>query len=241
MNKVKRCLISSLFILISFAGHTQSIIEDFYSGNDIKINEAIAIYEKAKNAINFEDLTEDSILEYLYASTILSTLYSSGLMPKYEELVNSLDDEIKKLINHFPQSLSSYDICMEYANFLYSQFSWKTNTGDIIMKLPILYRKASSLNKNNTDPLAKLSIWYISASNYTTSNWNGFIKLQEANISKLNDVDKFNGYLWYSIFYAKNYNSEKSIFYLDQAKSIFPNSILTMIIEENYKKGIMGW
>lgn len=241
MNTVKHCLIRSLFFLIAFSGYTQSIIEDFYSGNDVKIDEAIEMYEKVRNSINFEALTEFEFTEYLHAATIVSTLYASGLMPKYEDLLKSLDSEINKLIKRFPNLLSSYEVCMEYADFLYSQFSWKENRSSMVMKLPILYRKAASLNKDNSVPLSKLAIWYISASNYTTSNWNAFIKEQENNISKLNNVDKFIGYLWYSIFYAKTYNFKKALVFLNNAKEIYPNSVLPIIIEENYKKGIIGW
>lgn len=240
MKKAQFFLINIVFCLFPvFSNEINNIqlLEQYYKAEEIPRDEMIKRYLESKDNYLI-NLSENSLIEYIEACTLLSNLYSSGLIPEYQNTVEALFYEINSEVKNY---YNSVNVLMAYADYLYSEFSWKKNVSDNIFVLPNLYRRIIFLNKNNEQALVKLAMWYISASNYSTSNWNSFITSQENKLESLTDTDKFNGYLLYSMFYMKKYNLKKAKLYLDKAKELYPNNPMLIVIEENYKKGKAGW
>ena len=59
-------------------------------------------------------------------------------------------------------------------------------------------------------------------------------------LKELNEIDRFNAFIWYSIFYMKIYDTKKGWEYFYKAKNLFPNHQIVLLLYENYKKGILG-
>lgn len=240
MKRVYLFSISIFFIFHSFI-FSRNILDDYFS-NNIEIADAIELFQNAENSLekidSYDNLYETYLCNYIEASTIISTLYSSGKMNEYQDLVENLENDIEQKVNTIKKTSG---LCIKYANFLYSEFFWKKNNSSIIKKLPVLYRQAIFLDKENNEALIKLALWYISASSYNTENWNVFIKSQESKLGSLQKNDLFFAYILYSMFYIKNYNTNKGLDYLAKAEKIYPSNILLSVIKENYSNGKIGW
>lgn len=242
MKKVNVFLINFIFCGILFSqeinqsvkfdikNEALKIITEFYSGNTIpSIDYAIELTQISK----IENL-EEFILSYTALSTLMTIKNSSIYLEKLE----LFEKEIKPII----AKTKDENILHLYSNYLYSKLSWEKSNYKTIETLPNIYQKNAFYSKNKQS-LLDMAIWYIFIANTNTSIINAFITKQEKlieNIS-LTDVEKFNTYINYSIFYMKTYNTKKSFYYLDKAKKIFPNGIITAIIETNYKNGKVGW
>lgn len=242
MKKVNVFLISFIFcgilfsqeinqsVKINIKNESRKIITEFYSGNTIpSINYAIELTQISK----IENL-EEFILSYTALSTLMTITNSSV----YLEKLKLFEKEIKPII----AKTKDENILHLYSNYLYSKLSWEKSNYKTIETLPNIYQKNAFFSKNKQS-LLDMAIWYIFIANTNTPILNAFITKQEKlieNIS-LTDVEKFNAYINYSMFYMKTYNTKKSFYYLDKAKKIFPNGIITAIIETNYKNGKVGW
>lgn len=240
MKKVLFFLINLFIIVIqlfSDENYYLKVLEKYYSAENTPKTEILDFYIECSNKY-MQNNSKKNLIDYINACTLLSTLYSSGEIPEYKTEVESLSKKIEKELKKYP--FTSEEL-MSYADYIYSEFSWKKDTTYNVLVLPNIYRKIINLNKSNEEALVKLALWYITASKYSTSNWNSFILKQEAKIKNLSNPDKFNGYLLYSMFYMKKYDIKTGIMYLNKAKELYPENPLTFIIEENYKKGKIGW
>ena len=213
------------------------LLEKYYTAENIPETEILDFYSKCKN-IYTNNNSQENLIEYIKACTLLSTLYSSGEIPEWQSEIESVNQNLQNEIKKYP--FSSIEL-MAYADYVYSEFSWKKDTTYNIFVLPNIYRRIINLDKSNDEALVKLALWYITASNYFTSNWNSFIAKQERKIEILSNPDKFNGYLLYSMFYMKKYDVKKGMMYLNKARELYPENPLTFIIEQNYKNGKIGW
>lgn len=244
MKKVKYFLISFLFFQLSlcakennFEKSYQNYLEQFYIAQETPKNEAIELYTKCKDLYEKEK-SEKNLINYINSCTLLSKIYSSGQMGEYKEIVEGFYDEIVTYLNI---KKISNKLLFTISDYIYSEFAWKKDTSKNVSVLHNIYRKILSKEKNNEKALLKLSLWYIYASNYNTSNWNAFIIQQEEKIETLNKTDKFDAYLLYSIFYLRNYNTQKSKLYLEKAKQLYIDNPNSYILEHNFSKGIKGW
>ena len=133
------------------------------------------------------------------------------------------------------------EVYLKYADYLYTKLPLpETKRFNTILTLPVLYRMALLKDKTNKAAFVKLSCWHVSSADETTSNFNSQIKATEEYIEELNEVDKFNAFIWYSIFYMKIYDTKKGWEYFYKAKNLFPNHQIVSLLYENYKKGILG-
>lgn len=240
MKKVVFFLINIFLGVISLFSEEKlnlELLEKYYTAENIPKTEILDFYSKYKN-IYMNNNSQENLIEYIKACTLLSTLYSSGEIPEYQTEIESVDLNLQNEIKKYP--FSSIEL-MAYADYVYSEFSWKKDTTYNIFVLPNIYRRIINLDKSNDEALVKLALWYITASYYFTSNWNSFIAKQEAKIENLSNPDKFNGFLLYSMFYMKKYDVKKGMMYLNKARELYPENPLTFIIEQNYKNGKIGW
>lgn len=240
MKKVLFFLINIFFIVIPLVSEENlnfKLLEKYYSAENIPRNKILDFYLEYKNKY-MENNSHQNLIDYINACTLLSTLYSSGEIPEYQLEIESLSKRLEIELKKYP--FSSEEL-MSYANYIYSEFSWKKDTTYNIFVLPNIYRKIISLDRSSEEALVKLALWYITASKYSTSNWNSFILIQKAKIENLSNPDKFNGYLLYSMFYMKKYDVKTGMMYLNKARELYPENPLTLIIEQNYKNGKIGW
>lgn len=192
---------------------------------------------QSKNERDIKKQNELLIL-YLEHAEIIAIIYNYGLINNYSRTIKKIDKDVKRFLK-----LSSLDpiVYLKAADYLYTKLLLpEGNKLNIILTLPILYRKTLLFDNTNAEALVKLSCWYIFAANETTSNYNSQINSTEEFIEDLNEIDKFNAYIWYSIYYMKIYNTKKSIEYLHKAEQIFPDHIFVHILYSNYKKGILS-
>ncbi len=206
-----------------------NILEDFYSGKDVVLDDALSICQKAST-----ENVENYILSYTALSTLMST---------------ANNDEYKKMFDDFEKSILSiiiknknYQYLHLVTNYLYSKFSWQKDTFDLVSDLPSLYQLNYLENKDESS-LLDMAIWYTSVANTKTIIWNSYIKENEKLIDSLNltKIEKFNALLSYSIFYFKNLETDKGFEFLERAKEIYPESIHVAIIEINLMNGKGGW
>ncbi|MCK9170707.1 MAG: hypothetical protein M0P01_09860 [Treponema sp.] len=221
--------ITAVFAVTS-SGRASEIMNDFYSGKAVNIAEAAALVETSACGTDLN--------EYIKNCTVLSTLLVSDTDRTYVRLLTDFE---KASRNKIYTSKNTETIAL-YAEYLYSKLSWEKSSFTIIEQLPVWYAKNVLLN-NDKKSLLDMAVWYISAANDTTLLWNSFIKKQEYLIDDLDlsDIDRFNYYLSYSIFYMKMPDTKKGLSYLARAEQLFPDSIQAEIIEENYKRGRFGW
>ncbi len=242
MKKVNVFLISFIFCGILFSqeinqfskinikNESLKTITEFYSGN------TISSIEYAMELTQFSKI--ENLEEFILSHTALSTLMPLDCSVFYLEKLKSFEKEIKPII----AKTKNEKILHLYSNYLYSKLSWEKSNYKTIETLPNIYQK-NAFYSESKQSLLDMAIWYIFIANTNTSIINAFITKQENLIEKLSltDVEKFNAYINYSMFYMKTYNTKKSFYYLEKAKNIFPNGIITAIIETNYKNGKVGW
>lgn len=205
------------------------LIEDCYSGSKINIEEILEL----QNTIS-----KDDINEYILIHTALSSAMPFSGNADYKEKLDAFEASMKETIAATKDSV----ILNLYANYLYTKFFWSKNSTLVIEVLQSIYVRNALYNKSKK-ALLDMAVWYISAANSDTGVWNSFILEQEHLIDEL-ELTKVELYLVcisYSMFYMKTYNTLRAFTYLEKAKSIFANGILTAIIEENYKKGKTGY
>ena len=159
--------------------------------------------------------------------------------------MNHQGEETKKIDKDLKRFLKLSDlegeVYLKYADYLYTKLKLpETNRFSTKLALPVLYRMALLKDKTNKAAFVKLSCWQISSADETTSNFNSQIKATEKYIEELNEIDRFNAFIWYSIFYMKIYDTKKGWEYFYKAKNLFPNHQIVSLLYENYKKGILG-
>lgn len=239
MKKVKFFLIS--FILLCFLSikvFSHSAYDYLYSYYLDGTIEKEFISEKVYNLKNeYEKFTYEKtfiqFLQYLY-------VYSSYAI--MDENIQREIKELSKFVNKsISQNLYSAEVLNSYLDFIWSEVSWKKYNFSIINSYPVFLRNLSKSEKYHNHAMFKFASWYVFATDKTMSEWNTFIKNQEYIIEELNDVEKYNAYLTYSIFYMKMGFHSKGIELLTKAEKIFPENLMAYILSENYKKGVFGW
>lgn len=206
------------------------IYYNFYAGNIEDIQNTAASV--------LAGIQEDDLLHYIKSWKIISVLYSTGRLPEYENKIHAFDISIAERLKTGKLTSS---ICLSYADYLYSKLSWEANNTKTVMALPVWYRRALFLDLNNIEANIKLALWYTTSADADSTIWNAFIKRQEQNLDLLGDVDRFNAYLLYSMFYMKIYNVKKGYLYLSLARNLFPDNPLPAVIAYNYELGKLNW
>ena len=177
------------------------------------------------------------LISYLKHAEIISTIYNYGGMNHQVKIIKKIDKDLKRFLK---LSDLEGEVYLKYADYLYTKLPLpETKRFNTILTLPVLYRMALLKDKTNKAAFVKLSCWYVFLADETTSNFNSQIKATEKYIEELNEVDKFNAYMWYSIFYMKIYDTKKGWECFYKAKNIFPNHPIVSLLYENYKKGIL--
>ncbi|WP_428770333.1 hypothetical protein V1L52_00475 [Treponema sp. HNW] len=210
---------------------------------DIKtLTEGINFLADSLDKLVFQDKKSRDIKEqnkllilYLEHAEIISTIYNYEGMNYQDELIKKTDTDLKRFL-----TLSDLEgeVYLKYADYLYTKLSHsKTKRFNINLTLPVLYRRALAKDKKNKTALVKLSCWQISSADEVTSNFNSQIRATEKYIETLNEVDKFNAYIRYSVFYMKIYDTQKGWEYFYKAKNLFPSHPLLPKLYENYHKG----
>lgn len=229
------------------AGEAKSIFENYYKSGIIEIEplfkSAFEVEKKLKTIFlqNRKDrnisLQKELLTLYMDYAEIICTAYNFGAINKHWKNVKKIEKNIEDFLK---AALPDSDFFISYSRYLYAKLPVHGNKLNIILSLPVLYRKAALSDKTNTAALVKLACWYIAAANENTSNFNAFIKENEEYIDYLETCDKFNAYIWYSVFYMKTYSTKKSFDYLKKANEVFPNHVLVRRLYGNYKKGIIS-
>lgn len=177
-------------------------------------------------------------LLYLEYAEVFSTIYNYGGINHQGKLVKKIDKDIKRFLK-FSDLIG--EVYIKYADYIYTKLPLpETKRFNTILTLPVLYRMALLKDKGNKTAFVKLSCWHISAADETTSNFNSQIRETEEFIEDLENIDRFNAYIWYSIFYMKIYNTKKGWEYFYKAKSMFPDHGIVSTLYENYQKGNLG-
>lgn len=233
MKKAFFFLISILLlgneVFCSSVDRINQLIEDCYSGSKINIEEILEL----QNTISKEDINE-----YILVHTVLSSVMPFLGNTDYKEKLETFEVSMKETI-----AVTKDEVILNlYANYIYSKFLWSKNTTSIIEELQSIYVRNALYNKNKK-ALLDMAVWYISAANSDTGVWTSFILEQEhlIEVLELTNVELYLAFISYSMFYMKTYNTGRAFEYLEKAKSIFANGILTAIIEENYKNGKIGY
>lgn len=180
--------------------------------------------ENAKFALCFDSLR------------VVYTAYLYGILDF--ESASRMKKAEKSICKLLKRATPSSEVYLKYADYLYAKIAVSPS---VILKLPVLYRKALIKDPNNDEARVKLACFYCFAANEKTGNFNSFIERNEKNLELLDSlVDKLNAYVAYSIYYMKKYNSEKGGAYLEKAKEVLPGNILAELLEANYQKGILS-
>ncbi len=233
MKKAFVFLISILLLgnqaFCSRVDRINQLIEDCYSGSKINIEEILEL----QNTISKEDINE-----YILIHTALSSAMPFLGNTDYKEKLEAFEVSMKETIAVTKDAV----ILNLYANYMYSKFLWSKNSTSIIEGLQSIYVRNALYNKSKK-ALLDMAVWYISAANSDTGVWNSFILEQEHLIDELelSKVELYLACISYSMFYMKTYNTVRAFGYLEKAKLIFANGILTAIIEENYRNGKIGY
>ena len=103
MKKVVFFLINIFLGVISLFSEEKlnlELLEKYYTAENIPKTEILDFYSKYKN-IYMNNNSQENLIEYIKACTLLSTLYSSGEIPEYQTEIESVDlnlqNEIKKI------------------------------------------------------------------------------------------------------------------------------------------------
>lgn len=234
MKKVSVFLIS-LFLMTNmiFASHKaeiNKIIEDYYRGDPVDCGEIMNL----QVAITSSEI-EDYILIHTALSLVMTSVTENS---RIKLMLDNFEKEMQKTM----ASSKDEEIVHLYSDYLYTKFYWSKSNSQIIESLQRLYVKNAFFN-HSKKALLDMAVWYINAADSTTTNWNYFVLQQEPFIDKagLTDVELFNICISYCIFYLKVYDTKKAEFYLNRAKEIFPNSVMTAIVEDNWGKGKIGY
>ena len=173
-------------------------------------------------------------LLHLYISHvhILNSAYALGNLKEEDLLIKSLDERLLIFMQAIKQTAQTY---LKYADYLFLKLSMGEKKA--IHILPVIYRKVLMMEKTNKEAKVKLAIWYISAADETASNFRGLIENAEEYIEDLDDVDRFNAYLWYSIYYMKCYQEAKGFMYLEAANKLFPKNVYVAHLWNQYRTG----
>jgi hypothetical protein len=223
------------------ADKLEKICLSFYSGEAVLMDEACAIFVFLTEQLDSESMqniiNQQTVGDYIRSAVTISILGVSDPGMTFTSYLNEFEERIKS----FLKMKLTADVCIAYGDYLYSKLSWNPDSFGIIQNLPVWYKRALFLDKGNTESLVDMAMWYIFGMSENTSCWIAFIKQQEKYIDSLPVVKRINAYICYSIFYMKICETKKGYDYLECARAIAPENISVLIIEENYKKGILGW
>lgn len=217
----------------------EEILTEYNSGGELRFDEAREIAEGIRGRLEGLRGTPEypaDLVAYIDACTVISYLYATGAFAQHWAYVEPLEKELETLVkNSRPRSGEVY---LSYADFLFSEISWKWRASfAIINKLPVWYRRASLYEKSADEARLKLAIWYISAANAYTPRWNAFIREQERRLRILSPMDCLNAYVGYAMFYMKTHNTEKGIYYLEEAEKLYPGNYFVAMVRSNFEKG----
>jgi hypothetical protein len=217
------------------------IYTSYYEGKDIPFDDIQAGLKKADLLLHEYGGTQYKKriwLLYLYSGEIRSSLYSSVESRIFRQEIEIFD---KKITSNIKTITKDPDLCLAYANYLYSKLSRETDNFGIVNDLPVLYRRILLADPDNYRAGIKLALWYIYASGNGTNNWNSYIRLQEPLLERLSEIERFNAYILYSMFYMKSYKTGTGWDYLDKAESLFPQNPSIDFIRYNYETGKLSW
>ena len=225
---------------------SELLFEEFYRTGILDTDPFfIALEQLEKELIKLQSMNEkernsekenELLILYLEYAKIVSTVYYLGSINHRFMQIQDIEKQITSFVKQQRLSSAFY---VKFADYLYPKLMLP-NSGNVVLTLPIVYRKALLKDLENNAAKIKLACWYVFAANTTTSNFNSFIEENESLIDELNTVDKFNAYITYSLYYMKVYNTDKGWMYLHKADALFPSHILVERLRNNYKKGMLS-
>jgi hypothetical protein len=213
----------------------------YYSGNAVDVADILEKTERLEGLPEHYVGTpyeKQALLTYIYSGEVVSSLYAA---PENRQLKDRLDAFDHAMRGRMKTIIRDADLCLAYADYLYSRLSWQTDSAGIVNDLPVLYRRVLLLDTNNDAAKIKLALWHIYPASGNTANWNSFIRGHEPLLEKLSHIERFNGYILYSMFYMKTYDVQKGWDYLSRAETLFPQNPATAYVRYNYGRGKFSW
>lgn len=234
---IRCCLILSLAFFCAAAfpdSLPASFLEDYYSSGRIEKEAAEAETEKSRtefensaSAGNFAAFLDNLNVYALYA------LMEDDLRGGLKEYDRIVDRNIK---NYFDNG----KILNSYLDLKWQEMSLGGNFR-VLNFFPFYCRRLSKNDGYRSNAMLKLALWYIYATDATMARWNVFIRNQEHIIEEMDNVEKYNAYLHYAVFYMKTGERSRAFGLLAKAEKIYPENLMHFILSENFKKGEYGW
>jgi len=214
-----------------------NLLERYFNGEKVSGSEAGELTAANSALMNqLEDKNNYNKELLLTSLNLCKTMAWLCTSPEFASFKENLKADDKVIGLYKKEILKDADLALAYSDYLYANMSFGG-----IMTVPLLYKKALCIDGGSKEARVKLAVYYTYSSGSTTPLWNAFIMREEKNIESLSNTDKFLAYLSYSMFYIKNYDTEKAYSYLDKADKLYPGNALTAYIKYNYSKGKFGW
>jgi tetratricopeptide (TPR) repeat protein len=231
----KYYLIISLLFLVKF------IYSDSYDRiNNYFLNgiiDKVAVENSTKNS-------KDKFLIEATSETFYQFLEELNVYAYCALLEDDMHDNLRKYNLFVEKNIRKYmsdaKVLNSYINLKWNEMAFGENFSTI-NNFPFYCRYLSKVESYKSKALLKLAFWYIYATDGVMAKWNTFIINQEKFIEEMNDVEKYNAYIHYAIFYMKIGNHSKAFSLLKKAEKIYPENLMHFILSENFKKGVYGW
>lgn len=229
----------------------QELKKDFYEGKPSRLPQALVIFDKYEPLLTKENLAKMKNADVLLAairSAEAVSCYLTVNASEYRTMSRLLEAEkllkrylaYGKAIRQFSEEERA-ELLLAFSDYLFSQIPWNTKRVEVIMNLPVWYRKILLLDSKNLQAKIKLAAWYSHSVSYMYPQKIQWIKKQEAFFANMSKIDLFNAYVTYSMFSMQSLETQKAYEYLESAKKIFPQNSYVTFIEENYAKGKIGF
>lgn len=229
----------------------EELKEDYYKGKVSRLPEALAVFGKYEPLLAKENLAKsqdaDLILVAIKSMDAVSC-YLATNATEYRVMSRLFDAEkVLKRYLSYSKGYRSFskekrvELLLAFSDYLFSQITWNTKRVEVIMNLPIWYRKILLLEPHNMRAKLKLVSWFTYSTNYAYPRQIQWLKNHESYFSEMHSIDRFNAYMDYSMFYMQILETQKAYEFLSRAKEIFAANPYAQIIEDFYAKGKVGF
>lgn len=244
---------------------TQEVLQKFYNGEPVHEQDVLPIFsehelllkefllESKFKKVNLKNAKFAAINNYHFLLSVIKSCEATSLLVfsrphdyLLKTRLQNMEAFLKKYLsyNKSHRVLSKQERAQHYlsmASFLSSTIAWSKQPASIALSLSSWYRRALLLDPKNKEAKMKLITWYSHPANYNSSNWNYWILAHEEYLKDLASIEKANASVEYSMFFMRTLQTKKSYEYLEQAIQIQPNNFYIRLIEDNYKKGKIGF
>lgn len=227
--------------------YLQKLKKDYYRGKPSRLTEAVAVFDKYEPLLTKENLTKIKNADVLLAAIRSAEAVSCYLAVHATEYrtMSKLFEAEKSLKRYLANGKSFRQfgkeertkILLAFSDYLFSQITWNTKRVEVIMHFPIWYRKVLLLEPKNFSAKLKLVSWYSHSTTYAYPRQIQWLQDHESYFANMPEIDRFNAYVDYSMFYMRTLETQKAFKYLSRAREIFANNPYAQMIEDFYVGG----